>query len=345
MPASCGPSPRSPRSRPRPRPPRRRRRRPATIAVSRWPPSWRSTLSVSPALFAFRRCFLGFFGFLFLVALFLIFRLRLVGGDKARLDADGVLRGRSPGSRFLVRSISKEPAARPSLGSKLMSMPCSASMRAELAALLVEDVDRHLARHLHGDGGGAALLAFLFQAAQHAQGGGFGGAHQAGAGAMGAGDGRAGDDAGAQALARHFHQAELGDLADLHPGAVVLDRIAQPPFHLAVVAAFFHVDEVDDDQAGQVAQAQLAADFAGRFQIGLARGLLDRMFAGGAAGIHVDRDQRLGLVDDDIAARFQGDGGREHRIQLVFDMHALEERHAVLVLVDDIWHGWASACA
>ena len=51
-------------------------------------------------------------------------------------------------------------------------------------------------------------------------------------------------------------------------------------------------------------------------------------------GIDVDRDQRLGLVDDDIAARFQGDGGREHRVQLGLDMHALEQRHAVLVLVD-----------
>ena len=165
------------------------------------------------------------------------------------------------------------------------------------------------------------------------------------AAAMRAGDGRAGDHAGAQALARHFQQAELADLADLDAGAVVLHRIAQALFDLAVVAAVFHVDEVDDDQAGQIAQAQLAADFVGGFQIGLARGLLDRMLAGGAAGIHVDRDQRFGLVDDDIAARFQRHGGREHRVQLRLDMHALEQRHRVLVLVHIAWHGSASACA
>ena len=123
------------------------------------------------------------------------------------------------------------------------------------------------------------------------------------------------------------------DLADLDPGAVILHRIAQALFHLAVVAAFFHVDEVDHDQPGQVAQAQLAANFVGGFQIGLARGFLDGMFAGGAAGIDVDRDQRLGLVDHDIAARFQRDGGREHGVQLGFDMHALEQRHRVLVLM------------
>ena len=105
-----------------------------------------------------------------------------------------------------------------------------------------------------------------------------------------------------------------------------------PPLDFAVVAASLHVDEVDHDQAGQIAQAQLAADFVGGFQIGLARGFLDRMFAGGAAGIDVDRDQRLGLVDDDIAARFQRDGRREHGVELALDMHALEQRHRVLVL-------------
>ena len=156
---------------------------------------------------------------------------------------------------------------------------------------------------------------------------------------MRAGHGRAGDDAGAQALARHFHQAELADLADLDAGAILLDRIAQALFDIAIVAAVFHVDEVDDDQAGEVAQPELAADFVGGFQIGLARGLLDGMFARGAARVHVDRDQRLGLVDDDVAARFQRHGGREHRIELGFDMHALEQRNGVVVVLDVAAHG------
>jgi hypothetical protein len=37
----------------------------------------------------------------------------------------------------------------------------------------------------------------------------------------------------------------------------------------AVVAVLLHVDEVDDDQAGKVAQAQLAGDFLGRLEVGL----------------------------------------------------------------------------
>jgi hypothetical protein len=49
-----------------------------------------------------------------------------------------------------------------------------------------------------------------------------------------------------------------------------MDRIAQAVFHLALVLGRRHVDEVDDDQAADVAQAQLAGDFVGRFQVGVA---------------------------------------------------------------------------
>jgi hypothetical protein len=44
-----------------------------------------------------------------------------------------------------------------------------------------------------------------------------------------------------------------------------------------------HVDEVDDDQAAQVAQAQLARDFIGRFEVGVERGFLDVAALGGAS--------------------------------------------------------------
>ena len=44
-----------------------------------------------------------------------------------------------------------------------------------------------------------------------------------------------------------------------------------------------HVDEVDDDQAGKVAQPKLPRDFLGRFAVGLERGVLDVVLARGAA--------------------------------------------------------------
>ena len=59
----------------------------------------------------------------------------------------------------------------------------------------------------------------------------------------------------------------MRDAADLDAGAVVLERLLQLALDGAVVALLVHVDEVDDDQAGEVAQPQLPRDFVGRFEL------------------------------------------------------------------------------
>src|SRR5450432_2097827 len=105
--------------------------------------------------------------------------------------------------------------------------------------------------------------------------------------ALRAGLGRTLQHAGADALARHFEQAEMRDASDLDPRAVLPQAVAELAFDRTVVALLVHVDEVDDDQAGEVAQAQLASDFLRGLEVGLERGVLDVMFAGGAAGIDV----------------------------------------------------------
>ncbi len=94
----------------------------------------------------------------------------------------------------------------------------------------------------------------------------------------------------------------------------------------------FHIDEVDDDQPGEIAQAQLPRDFLGGFEIGLERGLFDVALARRAAGIHVDRDQRLGRVDDDVAAGAELHDGRVDRIELAFHLETMEERHRRIVV-------------
>ena len=118
----------------------------------------------------------------------------------------------------------------------------------------------------------------------------------------------------------------MADRPDLDARAVVAQRLLQPPLHLPVVAALVHVDEVDDDQPRKVAQAELPGDLLGRFAIGLERGLLDTVLARGLAGIDVDGDQRLGLIDHDIAARPQHDLRREHGPELPFHLVADEDR-------------------
>ena len=71
----------------------------------------------------------------------------------------------------------------------------------------------------------------------------------------------------------------MRDAADLDAGAVVLQAVLQLALDGPVVAVLLHVDEVDDDQAGEIAQAQLAGDLLGGLQVGLERGVLDVVLA------------------------------------------------------------------
>ncbi len=141
------------------------------------------------------------------------------------------------------------------------------------------------------------------------------------------------EHAGAQALAAHFHQAEARDATDLDAGAIVLQRLLHRLLDLPDVGAIVHVDEVDDDEAGHVAQAQLARDLVRGLEVGRGRGLLDAVLAGRAAGVDVDRDERLGRVDHQIAARFQLDDRVVHRGELFLDMAALEQRHRIGIML------------
>lgn len=134
-----------------------------------------------------------------------------------------------------------------------------------------------------------------------------------------------------QTLARQLHQPEAGDLAHLDARAVVLERVLQALLDLALALRRFHVDEIDHDQAAEIAQAQLAGDFVGRFEVRAGRRFLDVRALGRARGVHVDRDERFGVVDHDRAARRQRHRTRVGRLDLVLDLEAREERHVVVV--------------
>ena len=134
-------------------------------------------------------------------------------------------------------------------------------------------------------------------------------------------------------MPRHFQQAEMRDSTDLDASAVVLERILQSTLHRAIVAALVHVNEVNDNEAGQISQAQLPGDFLGRLAIGLERGILDVMFASGASGVDVDRHQRFRLVDHDVAAGTKLHHRREHGVELALNAVAGEQRLRVLVML------------
>ena len=183
-------------------------------------------------------------------------------------------------------------------------------------------------------GGRAVLHRFFLDDAQDLQGAGFGVAHVAGAAAARAGDGSAFGQGRAQALTAHFHQAELADGTELHARTVLTQCIAQAVFHLATVLLLVHVDEVDHDQAAQVAQAHLARHFVGGFQVGAGGGFLDVAALDGACRVHVDGDQCFGMVDHDGAAAGQRHDARVGRFDLVLDLEAAEQRCVIAVALD-----------
>ena len=202
------------------------------------------------------------------------------------------------------------------------------------AALFVEQIVRNLDRNLHQHLAGVVFHRMLFGEADDRQRQRFDAAHAAVAIAARA-DKLAGfAEARAQPLARHFHQAELGDAAQLDAGAVVLQRLRELVFDIALVLVRCHVDEVDHHQTTKIAQTHLPRDFFGRFQVGVERSFLDVASLGGARGVHVDRGQRFGLVDHQRAA-----GGQAHRalvgvLDLRFDLEAVEQRRVVDVLLE-----------
>ena len=203
-----------------------------------------------------------------------------------------------------------------------------------IRTLLVEEEGRNVDRNLRMHGGRVVLHSLFFEDAQDMQRSRFGRADMAGACAARAGDVAGFSQGRTQALARQFHQAEAADLAHLHAGAVVMQRIAQTIFDFALVLAALHIDEVDDDQATEVAQAKLAGQFFSGFQVRLECRFFDIGATGRATGVHVAGNQSLGVVDDDRATRRQVDLTRIGGFDLVFDLEAGEERHVIVIALD-----------
>jgi len=201
----------------------------------------------------------------------------------------------------------------------------------EDAPLFVQQESGHINRQLRDHLAGFVLHGLFLDDPQHREGQRFHAAHRPLAAAAAAELEGGFAERGAQALARHLEQAEPGNPANLDTRPVLLDRLAQPVFNLPLVPVGAHVDEVDHDQAAKIAQAQLAGDLLGGFDIGLECGLLDVRALGGAGGVDVDRDQRFGMVDDDHATAGQPDLALEGRFDLALDLIAAEQRHLVIV--------------
>ena len=97
-----------------------------------------------------------------------------------------------------------------------------------------------------------------------------------------------------------------------------------------------HVDEIDDDDSGEIPQTDLADDLRDRLQVRAQDRLLESALADVLPGVDVDSDKRLGLVDDDRSAGLQPDPRPEGAIELALDAAIPEEGGRAVVHVDAV---------
>ena len=109
-------------------------------------------------------------------------------------------------------------------------------------------------------------------------------------------------------------------------GVIALDVFLQRPQHLALVILGLHVDEVDNNDAAEIAQAQLAHNSLSRFQVGLEDGLFKVAMADIGAGVDVDGRHRLGLVDHQVPAGLQLHLALQRFLDFVVDTVEIENR-------------------
>ncbi len=118
------------------------------------------------------------------------------------------------------------------------------------------------------------------------------------------------------------------------PGAVAGQRLGKPAQHQIAVGLQHHVDEVDDDDAADVAEPQLANDLLGGLDVVLGDGLLEvAARPGELAGVDVHDRHGLGAVDDQCAARGQPHLAVHRFGQLLVDAMYREDIRSVRVLV------------
>ena len=76
--------------------------------------------------------------------------------------------------------------------------------------------------------------------------------------------------------------------------------VLQHGHHALTIAALFHVDQIQHDDAAQISQPNLTRDFFHGFHVRARYGVFQtrRAAADKLPGVHVDRDERFCLIDN-----------------------------------------------
>src|SRR5882724_176311 len=129
-----------------------------------------------------------------------------------------------------------------------------------------------------------------------------------------------------RSLARHFDQSQGRYRRDIRLHVIVAQRPLQGLNDLPAMFRLLHVDEVDDDDAAEIAQAQLPRNGHSRLQIGAENGLFQISVADESARVDVDGGHRFRLVDDEIPARLERYLAIQGLLNFLLDMVQLEQR-------------------
>ena len=132
-------------------------------------------------------------------------------------------------------------------------------------------------------------------------------------------------------LARHLDQSKVAHRERLGAGSIAAEVHAQLLQHAVAIGLRLHVDEVADDDAAHVTESQLSRDLARGLHVRLGDRLLGILLAGVPARVHVDRDERLGRFDDQVAAARQVAATLEEVADLRLDAELVEQRDRFLV--------------
>ena len=98
--------------------------------------------------------------------------------------------------------------------------------------------------------------------------------------------------------------------------------------HATAVVFIIHIDKVDDDNTAQITQAKLACDGLRRFYIGIKDGVIEVAMADKRAGVDVDGGHRFGLINNQIATRFQLNLTLQRTLDFVFNVIEIKYRLA-----------------
>ena len=129
----------------------------------------------------------------------------------------------------------------------------------------------------------------------------------------------------------HLHEAQFGNPENVRSRLVPRDGFLEGFAHGLSIGSFFHVDQVDDDDAADIAESKLVDADSRCLKIGFQDRLFVILLAYKAPGVHIDGREGFGLIEDQVATRFQPNPTLETPTDLGLESETVEDRLGAVV--------------